>query len=527
MASIPEQSLARSCAARDGRHADMKQILCAALILPLSSLPAQSTDQRAAELDAYVAQAVKDWKAPGLAIAVVKDGKVVFEKGYGVREISKPAPFDTSTLSAIASTTKAMTAVAMGMLVDEGKVKWDDPVTRYLPSFELYDPYVTREVTVRDLLTHRAGLGNSDYLWAMSDLSADQMMTKIKLVKPTYSLRSSFVYQNVMYIAAGQVIASASGMPWAKFVETRIFAPLGMRNTYTDAALVSSTANAAVPHWRFGGDTVVPIKHDESKALGPAGGVWSNVADMSKWMLFLHDSARVNGRRLLKPETLAELFKPQVMVPPDEFYPTMELTRPHWTTYGLGWFQHDYQGRMLDFHTGSLNGNVAIIGLVPDARFGVYVLSNRDHVEVRHALMYKAIDLYLGNPKRDWSRELLALYDARRASADSARAATESKRIKGTKPSLALSKYAGVYEDPLLGRISVTEKGGKLRLDAGPSLKGGLEHWQYDRFRASYDDRWQGTDLIMFTIGDGIASALEIAGFTLKRVSDTVGPASN
>ena len=479
---------------------------------------AQSPEDRARDFDGYVAKAVRDWQAPGLAIAVVKDGKIVFAKGYGVRETGKPAPFDTSTMSAIASTTKAMTAVAMGMLVDEGKVKWDDPVTKYLPSFQLYDPYVTREVTVRDLLTHRAGLGNADYLWAVADLPAAEMLNRLRLVKPAYSMRSSFVYQNVMYVAAGEVIAAASGMPWSKFVQARIFEPLGMRHTYPLLSLVPADANAATPHWRFGRDTIVAIKKDQSRAIGPAGDVWSSVADMSKWMIFLLDSARVNGKRLLKPATYAELFTPQVMVPPDEFYPTMELTKPHWTTYGLGWFQHDYQGRMLDFHTGSLSGMVSIIGLVPDARFGVYVLSNRDHVEIRHALMYKAIDTYLGNPPRDWSSELLSLYSARRAAADSARAAFDARRIKGTKPSLSLSKYAGVYEDPLLGRISITERGGKLRIDAGSVLKGDLEHWQYDKFRARYDDRWQGTDIIAFTIGNGVASALEIAGFTLKRV---------
>jgi hypothetical protein len=176
---------------------------------------------------------------------------------------------------------------------------------------------------------------------------------------------------------------------------------------------------------------------------------------------------------------------------------------------------------MLDFHTGSLNGMVAIIGLVPDERFGVYILSNVDHVEVRHALMYKAIDLYLGNPSRDWSKDLRALYDARRSSSDSARAAGIARRIKGTKPSLALSNYAGVYEDPLLGRVSVSEQNGKLRFDAGAVLKGDIDYWQYDQFRARYDDRWQGTDIITFTIGDGVASALEIGGFTLKRVGDS------
>jgi len=489
--------------------------LAAAVLAAASNAGAQEPNQA---FDAYVAKAVQDWQAPGLAIAVVKDGRIVFAKGYGVREVGKPEAFDTSTVSAIASTTKAMTALAIAMLVDEGKVKWDDPVTKYLPSFQLYDPYATREVTVRDLLTHRAGLGNADYLWAAADFPTSEIIPRLRLIKPDYSIRSSFVYQNVMYITAGEVIAAASGMPWSRFVQTRIFDPLGMRSTYPLASLVPKSATAATPHWRYGADTILAIRRDQARAIGPAGDVWSSVADMSKWMIFLLDSARANGKRFLKPSTFAELFTPQVMVPPDEFYPTAALTKPHWTTYGLGWFQHDYRGRMLDFHTGSLNGFVAIIGLVPDERFGVYILSNRDHVEIRHALMYKAIDTFLGNPPRDWSRELLALYNARREAGNAARIAAEAKRIKGTKPTLSLSKYAGVYEDALLGRVTIAESAGKLRIDAGPALKGELQHWQYDRFRARYDDRWQGTDIITFAIGDGVASTLEIAGFTLKRV---------
>ena len=498
-----------------------RKLIVALAVLSHTAAAQQPGDAKAAEFDAYVSQAVRDWQSPGLAIAVVKDGRIVFAKGYGVREVGKTAAFDTSTVSAIASTTKAMTAVAIGMLVDEGKLNWDDPVSKHLPSFQLHDPYVTREVTVRDLLTHRAGLGNADYLWAVADLPADRVMEKLRLIKPAYSLRSSFVYQNVMFIAAGQVIEAVSGMPWVKFVQTRLFEPIGMKNTYATASLVPPGANAAVPHWRFGRDTIVAIKRDVFKAIGPAGDVWSSVADMSKWMIFLLDSARVSGRRMLRPATFAELFEPQVMVPLGEFYPTAALTKPHWMTYGLGWYQHDYQGRMLNFHTGSLSGVVAIAGLILDEKFGVYVLANRDHVEVRHALMYKAIDLFLGNSARDWSRELLTLYDARRARGDSSRAAVEARRIRGTKPTLELSKYAGMYEDELLGRVTVTESGGKLRLDAGPALKADMEHWQYDRFRARYDDRWQGTDFITFTIGDGVASALEIAGFTLKRVGRT------
>jgi CubicO group peptidase (beta-lactamase class C family) len=383
----------------------------------------------------------------------------------------------------------------------------------------MYDPYVSRELTVRDLLTHRAGLGNADYLWDIDDFSMPEIIDRMKLIKPAYSFRSSFIYQNVMYMLAGEVIAAASGMAWEQFIRTRIFAPIGMRSSVPHPSYLQATANKAIPHWRYGDDTLVAIDADNACAIGPAGGVWSNVSDMSRWMLFLLDSGRVGGKRLLSQASYEELFNPQVMVPPDEFYPTAELTRPHWTTYGLGWFQEDYQGRMLNFHTGSLSGMVAIIGLVQDANFGVYVLANVDHAEIRHALMYKATDLYLGNPSRDWSAELNKLYSARRKMGDSLRIADDAKRITGTRPSLALSKYAGTYEDPLLGRMVIVETAGKLRISMGPHYAGEMEHWQYDTFRIHYDKRWQGTDQVTFTIGDGVPTALNIAGYSLRRLS--------
>lgn len=485
-----------------------------------AQVPSTIADAKAAEMDAYVARAVNDWHVAGLSIAIVKDGRIVFAKGYGVRELGKPEPVDTSTLFAIASTTKAITAASIGMLVDEGKLKWDDPVTKYLPSFQLYDPYVTRELTVRDLLTHRAGLGNADYLWDVADLPMSEVTERLRFVKPAYSLRSGFIYQNVMYMMAGEVVRAVSGMPWERFVETRVFQPIGMRNAFPSLARVPSGANTAIPHVRYGADTVRVITNSVTQSVSSAGAIWAPVSDMARWMIFLLDTGKVGGKQLLKPGTIAELFNPQVIVPPDEFYPTAELTRPHWMTYGLGWFQHDYQGRMLNFHTGSLAGMVAITGLVRDDRFGVFIQANVDHAEVRHALMYKAIDLYLGNPQRDWSRDLLSLYERRRVRNDSARLAREAKRIKGTKPSLPLSKYAGVYQDSLLGRIRVVEQNGKLRIDLGHAYKGNLDHWQYDTFRAQYDDRWQGTDMIAFTIGDGIASELRIGGVTLARVPD-------
>jgi CubicO group peptidase (beta-lactamase class C family) len=495
-------------------------VACSAISTPIRIVHAQtrSAPDKTRELDAYVSKAVAAWKVPGLAIAVVKDGQIVFAKGYGVREFGKPAPVDTQTLFAIGSTTKAMTSASIGMLVDEGKVRWDAPVTTYLPGFQLADPYVTREITVRDLLTHRAGLANGDVLWYQSDNSAEEVVRRARFIRSAYSLRSSFVYQNVMYAVAGQVIASASGMPWERFVRTRIFAPLGMTNAVPLLDSASSRGNVASPHYRFG-DTIRVVKNASVDAVASAGAVWAGVADMARWMRFVLDSGRVGGRRLLQPATFTELFTPQVQVPPPEFYPTARLTHPHWVTYGLGWFQQDYSGKMVQMHTGSIDGMVAIIGLIPDERLGVYVLANLDHAELRHALMFKVFDMYLGNPPRDWSTDLLALYAGIRAQGDSAQRRFESRRVAGTQPTIPLERYAGSYADSLVGTVAVTVDAGKLRLRSSSKRAGTLEHWQYDTFRVRWDDAWQGTSLVTFTIGvNGSPSAVEVLGRSLSRV---------
>ncbi|HMC55494.1 MAG TPA: serine hydrolase [Gemmatimonadaceae bacterium] len=490
------------------------------LLLPLAVAPlAAQTDQRLRDLDAYAARAAREWRAPGLAIAVVKDGRLVLAKGYGVLELGKAAPVDTQTLFAIGSTTKAMTAMALAMLVDDGKVRWDDPVATYLPGFQLSDPYLTRELTVRDLLTHRAGLPNADYLWYGTELTTDEILRRMRMVRPAYSMRSSFIYQNVMYAVAGKVVAVASGMPWADFLRARIFTPLGMTRTVASLNEASRASNVAVPHFLID-DTVRVISNAPVDAVAPAGAVWSSVADMSRWMRFVLDSGRVNGHALVKATTFMELVRPQTMVPASEFYPTARLTHPHWQTYGLGWFQQDYNGHKVDFHTGSIDGMVAIVGLMLDERLGVYVLSNLDHMEARHALMLRTFDLYTGGT-RDWSAELQSLYGGFRTRAVAARKDAEQRRIAGTHPSLALERYAGTYADSLYGSATISAANGALRLKTG-TLGATLEHWQYDTFRARWDNRWQGTALVTFTIGaDGRPSMVDVDGTTFRRVNES------
>ena len=470
----------------------------------------------ARELDGFIRKGMKDWEIPGLSVAVVHRDSVVLLRGYGVLQRGTSSRVDENTLFGIMSTTKAMTTMAVAMLVDDGKLSWDDPVSRWVPEFAMPDAWTTRDLRVQDLLTHNSGLGNADLLWSRHDLSAAEIYRRLRLLRPAYPLRGGFIYQNVMYGLAGDVVERASGMPYGEFLRRRIFGPLGMTRTFPSYAAMkeSGDRNASRPHYRIG-DTIRVIEDEGVDVLPAAGAVWSTAAVMASWLTFLLDSAEVGGRRLVSDSNFRRLFSPQVMVGPDEFYPTARLTHPHWTSYGLGWFQQDYQGRFIAFHTGSLDGRTAIVGLLPEERVGVYVFGNLDHAEFRHALMFKTFDLFLKAPARDWSAELLRLYSGRRARADSAQAAAARERVPGTRPSHPLADYTGSYSNPIWGPVLVQQNGEGLTLTIGsnPLLRGPLKHWHYDSFRAELGDGREYPELVQFELGtDGKVADLRIEG---------------
>ncbi len=496
------------------------EILLAAALLATPAVAQSSTPAAPLDgFDSYVASAMKDWRIPGLAVAVVKDGRLVMAKGFGVREQGRSEPVDEHTLFAIGSTTKAMTAALIGMLVDEKKLNWDDPVIKYLPWFQLKDPYVTRELTVRDLLTHRSGLGNADFLWVGQNNSAHEIIRRLRLIEPAYSFRSSFIYQNIMYATAGAVIEAASGKTWEQMIQTRIFDPLEMHDTIPVLRMRAQRSNIASPHQVVNGRVLV-VESTSVDSVAPAGSVWSSVADMSKWMQFLIDGGVVggpNGTRLLSEATAAELFKPQVIAPRDQ-YPTTALVKPHWMTYGLGWFQQDYQGRAVDFHTGSIDGMIAIHGLIRDERLGVYALGNLANGELRHAIMYTVFDRYAGRHDHDWSKEFLKLYGDLEKTAEEAQKRQESRRVTGTSPSLALEKYAGTYSDPLHGSVEIAFSEGKLQIRYGVARAGTLEHWNYDTFRANWNAEWNRPSLVTFNLdAQGRPAMLQFLGSRYVR----------
>jgi len=485
-------------------------------VLVQAQKSAQPYAKQIQEFDTYVENARKSWQAPGIAVALVKDGQVIFKKGYGVRQLGQTAPVDTQTLFACASTTKAMTATCMGMLVDEGKVRWDDPVIRHLPDFQLYDPYVTRELKIRDLFTHNSGVGNADFLWDIMDVSSDEVLRKMAMVKPSYSFRSSFIYQNIFYLAAGKVIEKVSGVPWDKFITERIFKPLGMTRTVPFLKEVKDPNHTAA-HFLVR-NSITVIDHSSADVVGPAGSVWSCADDISKWVLCMLDSSKYAGGRLVKPATWKEMLKPQVMVTPEQFYPTAQLTKPHWTTYGLGWFQHDYKGKKINFHTGSLAGAIAIHAQIPDEKIGIYVFGNYDHVELRHALMYKAFDLFALGGNRDWNAEFLTLYDGLKKQGEKALKEFEAGRVENTKPSLALTDYAGTYVDPLYGEMEIKVEGDKLVCTINNFIKAKLAHWNYDTFRGPYEKEWYGNALARFTLNaSGKVEGINFEGLGFKK----------
>ncbi len=475
--------------------------------------------------DDYVNKAMRDWDVPGVAIAIVKDDKVVFAKGYGVKKLGDSAPVDERTLFAIGSSSKAFTAAALAMLVDEGKVKWNDPVTKYLPDFEMYDPYVTREMTIRDLLCHRSGLERGDFLWYGTDTDRDEIIRHIRFIKPSWSFRSNFGYQNLMFLTAGQVVSKVAGKSWDAFIAERIFKPLGMTSSDTSITAFKPGDNISTPHAMFD-DKAEPIAWRKIDNIAPAGSINSNVTEMAQWIRLQLGQGTYQGKRIFSSGAAKEMHSPQTIIP---LSGNMEMLYPdaHFLSYGLGWFLSDYHGRKLVEHGGAIDGMRAEVALIPEEKLGVVVLTNMNGTILPHLLMYRAVDAYLGlsNPK-DWSADVLKTYNALLEQGKAAAKKQEESRVLNTKPSLALDKYAGTYKNDLYGEVKVTDNGGKLNVRFGPPFVSDLEHWHYDTFRATYRGAGESKSFVTFTLnsqGKVDQVTLDLApDYPFKRMPDEV-----
>lgn len=490
-----------------------------ALFLHLSLISPLMAQKESAKLDAMIQRGIKDWKIPGLAAIVVHKGEVVFQKAYGIKDIDSDDPVDENTLFNMGSTTKAVVALSIGMLVDQGKLKWDDKVRDHLPWFQLSDPYVTADARVKDLLTHNLGSGNADLLWLLDSMSTRGTLEKFELSERSYPLRGGFIYQNLMYVLAGELIEAVSGQHWTLFVQENVFDPLEMNRTQAKSFDIFEAGNYAFPHHDDPDEGMVKVRHTLDDQIGAAGMIWSSAADISNYLKFLESGGIFNGDTLISSATFSYLFEPHSFVTKSSFYPTQQLTKPNWTTYGLGWFQQDYRGRKLDFHTGSITGLVAMAGIVHSEDLAIYVFSNLDHAELRHAILYKAVDLYaFDDDTRDWHEEIFELYSGFSEKAKEAVKKRDESRILNTNPTLDLDEYVGTYKHKMYGTAEVSKENGALKLVFNDHLSHTLSHWNYDTFLTNREPDWRWELLVKFSVSSsGKIEELDVLGETFTK----------
>lgn len=446
------------------------------------------------DLDAHVSRVMATFEVPGMAVAIVKDGRVIAAKGYGVRRLGESSTVDQRTLFGIASNTKAFTATALGLLVEEGKIAWDAPVTKYLPWFQMWDPYVTRELTVRDLLVHRSGLGlgAGDLLWwPPSTYNRQQIARRLRFIPPATSFRSAYAYDNVLYLVAGELIESISGQTWEDFVVGRILEKVGMSQSNVLHSAAGLGPNSATPHAPVDG-RVRPIKAFESDNTNPAGGINSCAEDMARWMIVQLNEGRLSdGSRLFSAATVRELTTMVTPIPIHAPPPELAPAKRNFHGYALGFAVYDYRGKKVVSHTGGLPGYVSMVFMVPEIGLGVCVLTNQESGEAFLSTVLHVVDHYVDAPPFDWLSAYRTTQDRQRARTAAQERQAAAERNASSRPSLPAVRYAGTYTDKWYGDVDISEKAGKLeiRFGATPSLVGELEHWQYDTFVARWKDR--------------------------------------
>jgi CubicO group peptidase (beta-lactamase class C family)/enterochelin esterase-like enzyme len=451
-----------------------------------------------AGLDQYIEQSMKEWHIPGLALAVVKDGKVVIAKGYGIREMGRPEPVTANTLFAIGSATKSFTATVAGILVERGRLDLDARATKCLAGLELADPYLTREVTVRDLMTHRTGVAGGDVLWASGDFDRDEIVRRIRYVPAIRGLRSRFDYSNIMFIAAGQAIAAAGGADLDTLFRREILDPLGMTATTTSVRSFPRGGDIATPHDpRPEGPLPVAWRNMDNTLAG--GGINSNAAEMARWLQFQLGKGQLDGRRLVSEEFIEATRTPETVIHRDGPWASM-TPDAHFMPYGLGWFLSDYHGYQMLRHGGGIDGMSAMVGLMPELGVGIMVLTNLNGNLLPGALMHRVFDAYLGRPATDWSERARTMVTEAQAAEDAAMQQRLKGVVAGPAPTLPLAQYVGTYRHPAWGDLTITLDGGALVARYGTQLEGPLEHVQYDTFRAHWRNPARGTDYLNFTI---------------------------
>lgn len=480
--------------------------------------------------DARVVEAMRTRDVPAMAISIVKDGEIVHAKGYGVRALGSADAVDADTIFPTGSTGKAVTAAALAILVDDGRLGWDDKVIDHLPDFRMYDAWVTREMTVRDLLVHRSGLGlgAGDLLFIpRTSRSRTDIVRALRHIAPATSFRSGYAYDNILYIVAGELVTQVSGQPWETFVRERIFTPLGMATAVSDEADRFANPNRIQPHARLhprlrglGEQQLLPEREGLGQVGAPAGGLSWSANDFARWMqaqLALGAIPGGEGRRVWSEANAQAMWTPQVHVPIRPFPAPIAGITPQFSGYALGWNVQDYRGVKVVQHGGAVFGVLAFVVLVPEHDVGIALQINSEDMDVMRGLGYELLDHYLGFEPRDWVAAFSEWNRARLAGGLAALDATGTQTRKASRPSLPPAGYAGEYADAWYGPIAITAAGDRLHIDfrQTPNMAGTLTHWQYDTFRADWDDASLEPAYVSFALD----AAGKVDRITMRAVS--------
>jgi len=460
--------------------------------------------------DKLATDTMASWKIPGLAVVVVQNDRVVYMNAFGVKEIGKSEPVTPDTLFEIASTSKAFTATSLAMLVDQKKLDWDDPVSKWVPYFHLNDPCADELVTVRDIVTHRTGVSSHDEVWDYTDFSREQVIRSLASVKQTRPIRSGYLYSNIQFATAGEVVAAASKMAWEDFVRTQIFEPLGMTHTRTSFADWNASSHATGHQWSSETQRVSIQPFNDYTRIAPAGTIKSCVRDMAQWLRFQLAGGTIDGKRLIASAALDETHTPQTVIRMQgvskEANPETNLM-----SYGLGWTIQDYRGQLLVAHSGALNGFRTQVALLPKQNAGIAIMENVGRGYAIIGLRDAIMDRMLGVTPRDWNQLFLDLDKKGDAEALAKKKESDAKRKLNTKPSRELQAYAGTYTDPAYGTATVTAEANGLTVHYY-RLNIPLTHWNFDTFSAVLPEE-DIDELVQFQLGtDGEVKTMNLFG---------------
>ena len=480
-------------------------IVCAFSLFICPALLAQKSAQEESlkGFSEFVNATMQEWKVPGLAIAIVKDGKVIFSEGFGYRDVTKELKVTPQTLFAIGSCTKAFTAALVGILVDEGKLDWDKPVRNYLPSFKLHDPVASEQMTTRDLVTHRSGLPRHDLMWYNSSFTRKELFDRLQYLEPSKDFRSYWQYQNLMFMTAGYLVGQIAGTSWEELLRQRILEPLGMRDSNFSVTTSQQSPDFALPYNEIK-DEVKEIPFRNIDTIGPAGSINSNVTDMSQWILLNLNKGKFSEKQIISEANLSQIHSPQMVMPG-----SIEYDEILYSSYGMGWVITPYRGHLMLRHGGGVDGFTALVTLMPRDNMGMVILTNLDGTPLPQIIAYNACDRLLGLDQIPWNKRIKDEVDKAKEESKKAKEEKDKDRVLDTQPSHPLEAYTGEFEHPGYGIISIKMEDDHLQADYN-SISYSLGHYHYDIFELTNELMDMTQKISFFTDAKGNISSLSV-----------------